>query len=160
MSTPASKPTWLTGGILHSGDVNTGQFRSTKGGGQAATLFSGALLLGSGSMVPVTNDGTGHVKLWSGAGRLDNVQALHAISGVEAIFYDSHVPAASGVATYASEGKRVLCRVPANTIGLTPFLGGGPLPVDVGMPFHSGLCLSLPSGAPGVTFSWTPEVNQ
>lgn len=159
MSVTTRNPLRTAGATLHSGSVNTGQQNMTYGGGQAICVLSGALLLGSGGSTPVAGGTTGHAVFWSGPGRLDTVLAHQAISGTAIFFYDSNVVARSGVATIGESGYRIVGVVPANTIGSYVTLGGGPLPLQFGTPFQNGLAVSCPSGAPGFTASFTPEVN-
>jgi hypothetical protein len=133
------------------------------GGSRTYTAYSGGLAtLTSGNvaqLTPVSASG-GHVVIWSGAGRLNTVYPHQIISGVASFLYDSNVVARSGVGTISESGYTILGGTPANTIGaFGNSLGGGPLPTVFDVPFAHGLALSLPSGAPGVTVVFSPEIN-
>ena len=163
MSVTSRNPLRMAGANVSSGNVNTGEFAYTMGGAQRFGSFSGGILnLSSGGPPPaagavvVTAD---HAVIYSGAGRLNEVVPHQAISGTAIHFYDSAVVARSGPGTYRESGYPLIGLVPANTIGMTPFLGAGPLPLVYGVPFNSGLCIAFASGAPGFTVTFTPEVN-
>ncbi len=160
MAQPTKNPQRFGGTVTNSGAPATGQVRITYGGEKVACIFSGGLLtLGSGNLVPVSNPGTGHAVLWSGPGRLDAIQAHQSISGSAIQIYDSYTVAASGVATVPAAGYPILHVVPANTIGSYGVLGGGPNPIPGWGVFNNGLAVNMPSGAPGISIYFTPEVT-
>ena len=151
----------------------------TIGGFNHASIYSG-YASGSASVVAcpgavlATSPGLSinDVLLFSGAGRLDSVltHQFSASSGFQqpVIFYDAAVPASSG-APIATSGHRLLGFVPGylNAVsGLNTVVFLQPNypanfgnPVELGVPFLSGLCASVNSGAAGFTVVWTPEVN-
>lgn len=130
---------------------------TTTGGARTASLYSGALapgLLGApGAVAP----GTGHVLLFSGAGRLRSIISHQSISGVAAIFYDAAVLARSGVATIQESGGRPLAIVGPNTFADVGTLQAPDNQLNPDMPFTSGLCVSFASGCAGFTVSYTSE---
>ena len=125
---------------------------------RTATLYSGALapaVTGAPGAVATA----GHVILFSGAGTLISARAHQAISGVQANFYDSDRVARSGVGTIQESGYKILGNVPANTWNpLAAALTGVVGPIDLTIPFSSGLAVSFPSGCAGITVAFSPEV--
>ena len=148
------------GACIWSGAPSTGETATTRGGGATITVYSGGLItLGSGGQIPVSNPGTGHAVFVSGPGRLGTTFAHVAASGVQVTFYDSNVVALSGTGTWMNSGYRVLGTITANNIGdQTPSLGGGPLPVQVDIPFSVGLAVDCASGCPGFSVTYSPDV--
>lgn len=154
---PTQNTTYIAGTSTYSGQPNTTQVRYTQGGQvNAAGVYSG----------------TGAVQIALGQGRLDTAQMLAAglaapaaASGQPVIFFDSH---AAG--SYSStSGHRILAVLDAKS---TAQLGFGPtgyynsgavmigsLPVQLGVPYNSGLCVQALSGAPGYACSYTPSLS-
>ena len=156
MSVTTRNPLRVAGAFTYSGGPNTNELAVTTGGAVCVSVYSGGLInFGSGStnLRPVVHSG-GHAVYWSGPGRLNYVIPHQAISGVQGQVYDAATPAGSGVGTVISP---ILAIIPANSFGM--IIGGGPFPIESPLPFTSGLALNLASGAPGVTLSFTPEVN-
>jgi hypothetical protein len=148
MSTPIKKPCFLAGTPLHSGSVQTGEVNITRGGGRAHTSMSGV---------------TADTLIFSGAGRLNTIQALTQLaSGRSAIFYDSCVATSGG--PFSASGHKVVGVLPPTQ---QPAMWSGHItdldylkPIQVDMPFQSGLCVgNVSSGTAGWTISFTPEVN-
>ena len=156
MSVTTRNPLRVAGAFTYSGGPNTNELAVNDGGAVVVSVYSGGLInFGSGStnLRPVIHSG-GHAVYWSGPGRLNYVLAHQAISGVQGQVYDAATPAGSGLASVTSP---ILAIIPANSFA--GLVGAGPLPIKSPMPFSSGLALNLASGAPGVTLSFTPEVN-
>lgn len=160
MSVPSKAPLRLLGAIPpNSGFPNTGESQWTQGGMVVATVFSGGLLSpGSGFLPSGAVKTADQLLLVAGAGRINLVQPLAAISGTQLTFYDSSVAARSGVAG-AESGYRVIGVVPGNTFNAPFGTLVGPYPLQMGMPFTSGLCVNCVSGTPGFSVSFTPETN-
>lgn len=157
MSFRTKAPKRVIGGVALSGHVNTGEQAYTRGGQQVHDVYSGALLLGSGT--PVVNASGGHALLVSGAGRLHTAflhQSVLALSGVATYFYDSAVIARSGVGTIPESGYPIIAAIGQAQGASGDFIAPlSPMPFDT--PFHSGLCVSNPSGAAGWSISVTRE---
>lgn len=155
MSVPRTKPTFIAGTPRSSGDVQTGQFQTTPGGGRAFSLLSGLIL--SDTMI------------YSGAGRLDQIVIINSAptSGSQLLFYDAAAVSSGG--PYAASGHKVIGTIPtpflpSPTSGINPFAQAGAV-INVGMPFQSGLAVGGPgagvrSGSCGFSLSFTPEANQ
>jgi hypothetical protein len=75
-------------------------------------------------------------------------------SGIRGVFYDSQTVYGSGV---GGSGARIVGAFngPGGVSG-QQFIPGVPINFDV--PFSSGLCVAAPSGVPGFTLTYTPEV--
>lgn len=142
------KPLVTAGTVFNSGDVNTGQNMNSLGGSKTATRMSGV----------VGPD----VNLWVGGGRLDLgmvhsavVADIPAASGVPIVFYDSAV-AVSGGPLNAS-GHKIVGVLGVNVTASGVRYGGQVF--QIGIPFTSGLCVSVASGQVGWTASFTPAVS-
>lgn len=158
MSVKSRSPLRMAGANTHSGNVNDGRLATTRGGGQRATIWSGGVAPNLSQAFGAVGSGN-QVLFWSGAGRLDTViPHLQMTSGLEVFFYDAATLAGSGVGI---SGQGIIGLIPrTHTAGhwsghvLDPW----PARIEVGTPFYSGLCASCPSGAPGFTVTFTPEV--
>jgi len=159
----------MVGGQPLSGGAvpNTGEIPHIRGGSMKAAILSGGLavslpILGVSGGV----SSGGHAQIWAGtsgqgAGRLNSVM-LHTQmqSGQSVVFYDASTIAVSGVSV---SGQAILGVVPGPwTLGV--LTGSGMLPViwtgapyNFDSPFLSGLCVAVPSGAPGFTCTFTPD---
>ena len=141
---------------LQSGFPNTGEFQWTQGGVQTASIPSG-IIAGAGlTAAPGAVNNGSDTMFFSGAGRLNKIIPAVALSGTAVVFYDGTGPL-SGGPIYAS-GHKYLGVLPANTFNGNVALQG-PLPIEVGAPFFSGLCAGVRSGCAGFTVTWTPETN-
>lgn len=160
MSVTNRSPLRMAGANLSSGNVNTGELNQTRGGGQAASFYSGAVAPGL-TCAPGSVATGSDVLIFSGAGRLKSVTPHQQISGVAITFYDG-AAAVSGGPLYTS-GHKPLGVVPANTFGGGPgetIFGAGPTTYGFGEPpFQSGLIFNSRSGQPGFTVTWIPETN-
>lgn len=156
MSLSTRNPTRVLGGAPISGAVDDGFQGWRQGGVRCVTVFSGGLLTG-GSGFPNMTAANGHVLITQGAGRLNTVFPHQSISGVAVNFYDSATIARSGVGTIPESGYRLIGSIAPNSF-YGPNTLGGPALVLLDMPFTSGLCVSMPSGAPGFTVSYTPAI--
>ena len=160
MSVRSKSPLRMAGAVVNSGGLDTGEVNWTNGGTQRFSAFSGGIRnLSSGGPPPATGAPAvtaDHAVLFSGAGRLNKAQPHVFVSGGAVVFYDSAVVARSGP-FLAESGYGILGVIPANTIGMSPQLGGGIGPIDFGVPFNSGLCVAFASGAHGFTVTFTPE---
>jgi hypothetical protein len=158
MASPRKKPTFIAGTPRASGDVQTGEFPITRGGGRVAvTVFSGGPLSPGSGFYGKSVKTADQLLLYSGPGRLNTIIPLNATtSGTALYFYDSITVARSG-ALPSESGYAVVGHIPANAIGLSPQLGGGMLPIQTDCPFQSGLCVACLSGTPGFTVTFTPE---
>lgn len=166
MSAPIQKICFIGGSPRSSGDVQTGEVQFVRGGGRAVSIFSGALFSGTvittppGS-VPVNN--AGDILLYSGGGRLNNLlQHVQMASGLAVTFYDAAVAVSGG--PIPASGHKLIGIIPPTYPGGAAFSGILPVmytgtPVNVDMPFQSGLCAHMASGSPGFTASFTPESN-
>lgn len=148
MSIPVKNPTFLAGTPRSSGDVQTGELQHVRGGGRAVTFMSGLPL--------------GDSMIFSGAGRLNSIlQHTQMASGLAVVLYDGALATSGG--PFGLSGHKVIGIVPPTWAGgvqgsgsTTVFTGQ---PVNVDMPFQSGLLVNLRSGQPGFTVSFTPEVD-
>lgn len=169
MSIQTRSPTRIAGANTNSGNVYTGEQNFTLGGGQSATIYSGmvsgmSLASAPGAVNGVNTAGGADVLFFSGAGRLKDVLVLppSAISGGRVIFYDAPTPTSGG--PFAASGHKIIGQIPqgfgfgaGGTSGV-PLVGGGQV-LGFDIPFNSGLCANVVSGAPGFTVTWTPETN-
>lgn len=137
---PGINPVYNTRGGQYTADLYSGNVVS---GGTAAIAAPGAVVVGSDILV------------FSGGGRLNTVIPTAAISGVAFTVYDAHAVASGG--PFVLSGHRKLFVMPANTIGQTGLLGGGPVPFLLDVPFYSGLCVNTRSGMTPATLAYTPE---
>lgn len=150
MSQPELFPTWVAGTPRTSGDIQTGEIATTRGGGRVISqsgMFSG--------------NPDGSIAIFSGvAGRLNTVY-LHQTpgntwsqSGVVVTFFDAGTIPLSG-GPFPISGHKLVAQLNA------PYgLSGQPIQVgkfEVDMPFQSGLWARAASGAPGFSVSVTPE---
>lgn len=151
--------------------VNTA-VKQTTGGFNSATIYSGSAAPGLTCAPGAVAVGT-DVLFSSGAGRLDTVLvhqhvAVFVSSALPVVFYDAHIPVANGP-SYAS-GHRLLTFTPGFVVGsgtINASASGNAVnfpvtwgtPVQLGIPFVSGLCANCKSGVPGFTVTWTTEVN-
>lgn len=173
MSQPFVKPgpLFLSQSPRSSGDVFTGELLQVRGGGRAAAIWSGALNPNLTACPSGAVASGAHVCLYAGAGRLNSLM-LHTqmVSGAPAFFYDAGAITLSGTSV---SGQKIIGVIP------TTFAAGNPAgalvsgasiamntaapwngqPLNVDMPFNSGLCVSCPSGTPGFTVSYTCEVS-
>jgi hypothetical protein len=157
-------PIRMIGGNPSSGGPNTGEMLTVRGGALKATLQSGGLanpILGTSPyFTPPAGSGNNYF-LFSGAGRLNSVLTHQQIlSGVGGFLYDAGGPVASGTSV---SGQSLIGVIPPTyaggvVSGVVP-IAYNPEPYRPDMPFYTGLCLSLPSGNPGVTVSWTPDTT-
>ena len=154
MSIRTRNPLRFGGAVHQSGNLDTGEVNVTRGGQLAYSIYSGALLIGSGTPGGVGSV-LGHGLITSGPGRLHTVFPHQSISGVQITFYDAVTQALSGAASHALSGYTVTAVVPGNTFG--PNLGPLAEPHKFDVPFHSGLCFSCPSGAAGFTATYSTE---
>ena len=161
MSLASRKPVRMAGAVLNSGNLDTGEVLWNRGGMRTASVYSGSddyTLSGQLMHVPGgVGSGAGGFIIYSGGGRLNTYIPHAAVSGlVPPVFYDSVGALASGP-FLGGNPRRILYQAPANTIELTHFLGAGPVPVVLDVPFQSGLCVFYRSGAIGFTVTFTPE---
>lgn len=155
---PTAKPQVTIGSTLLSGDVNTGQMMNTFGGAKYAMKLSGV----------VGPD----VQIWVGGGRLDLVQlfppasaaAAPAASGLAIVFYDTAAAISGG--PFTTSGHKVLASLspvdPAlfNQPIFNSGLGcGGRGPLQLGIPFTSGLAVFTQSGQVGWGATFTPSLS-
>ena len=161
MAYRSRKPVRMVGGIINSGNLDTGEVAWTRGGQKVATIQSGADAIAPRLFASPGAIGSGtSAILWSGTGgRLNTIIALQAISGVaQALFYDSAGALASGPLMSGNVSRVVIGVLPANTFGGVGL--GGPIPIAVDAPFYSGLCVAALSGCAGFTAIWTPAADR
>lgn len=159
MSFRTRKPVRMVGGVVNSGNLDTGEVNWTRGGQRVVCVHSGGLLNAGSGFAPGGVVSTDQLVIFSGAGRLNTIIPLVAISGVRVVFYDSSVAARSGGGAGnggVESGYPTLAVIPANSFN-APNTLGGPLPIEVDVPFRSGLAVSNISGAPGFSAVYTPE---
>lgn len=168
MSISTRSPTRVVGGNINSGAPLTGEQSFTLGGDFAATIWSGMVsgmsLAGApGAVCGVNTAGGADVLFFSGAGRLKDVLVFNIaapVSGGEVQFYDAGVVTSGG--PFAASGHKIIGIIPPGT-GVGPAGASGQAQVFVNqvlafdMPFTSGLCANVVSGAPGFTVTWDPE---
>ena len=151
---PTASPTTIGGTSVYSGQPNTGQLRQTYGGQVN---------------IPGLLSGGGAAAIALGQGRLDTAQILsvgaavpQAASGQQVIFYDSH---AVGTGYVPASGHKILAILDprAQAQGMAAFNSGAlmvaGLPIQLGVPYNSGLNVVALSGAPGYTCSYTPVLS-
>lgn len=160
MSQPVTKPCFLSQTPRSSGDVFTGEIQFVRGGGRGACIWSGALLPNLTATPSGSLASGGHVILYAGAGRLNHAfpQVLMT-SGLPVFFYDAGAIAPSGTSV---SGQKLIGILPPTFAGAQ---SGNPtsinpgVPISYDFPFNSGLCAAVPSGTPGFSVSFTPEVS-
>lgn len=164
MSLTSRNPLRMAGANINSGVPSTGEVKFTMGGDMTVTIYSGTAILSGGLAAAYTSvgaaAGTGYdAVLFSGAGRLKDVQPHVQSSGVAVKFYDAGAVASGG--PFSASGHKVLGTLPANTWtgGAGGIFGIGPQIYSFDVPFTSGLCVALASGQPGMTITFTPETN-
>lgn len=169
MSLSTRSPTRVAGGNYNSGAPYTGEQTLTLGGDFKATIWSGMVsgvsLAGApGAVCGVNTAGGADVLFFSGAGRLKDVLVFNTyagiVSGGPVVFYDSPTPTSGG--PFAASGHKIIGIIPAGlgfgpggSSGFAQVVNGQVLAFD--MPFNSGLCANLKSGAPGFTVTYDPE---
>lgn len=150
----------------------------TQGGRLTFSVFSGGV---SGSMTlsgfgfatnlsgsvpfsyPLTT-APGHVVIWSGPGRMNEIVYLQYITsgGTLPIFYDNNQPTVSGPNGYVGSGCTVVGFAPPN-LNLTAsgvIITYATTPTIFGTPFFNGLSVyNGLSGMPGFTVTFTPGVQ-
>lgn len=149
MSSPIDNATVVIGSVRSSGEVQTGEVRTTRGGGRGFTRLSGII--------------GGDVLIYSGGGRLSSILVCNNLqSGQGIIFYDSAIATSGG--PFAVSGHNVVGIIPpiwregASGV-INPWSTPGQ-PQQVDMPFKSGLCAAaVASGTPGFAISFTTESN-
>lgn len=173
MSVTSRSPLRLAGANLQSGFPNTGEVTWTRGGQLTGVTFSGAITM-SGPSSAVSSGGS--ILFFSGTGRLNTFTALFPagaalaangeagiLSGQPIVVYDSIITARSGVytdATITESGRKILYTwYPPRVLSGVNITGPGFTPVQVDIPFFSGLAALSLSGAPGFIVSYTPETN-
>lgn len=130
---------------------------TNNGGFRTAAIYSGIIAGPSLAAAPGAVAAGSDTLLFSGAGRLNRIQPHVGLqSGVAVVLYDAAVAASGG--PIVSSGHIVIGVVPpmtglSGTLTLTN-------PIEVNIPFNSGLCVATRSGCPGFTVSWTPEKPQ
>ena len=178
MSVTSRSPLRMAGANINSGNLNTGEVNWTRGGAVRASVYSGALTMSGGGYSALSSGG--QILLFSGAGRLNSFTALFPagvalagngvigiLSGLPIVAYDSVVLARSGLfldGLIAESGRPILY-----TWHTSQMLSGGLLmlnndapgyvPIQVDVPFNSGLCVMAISGSPGFVITYTPETN-
>jgi len=165
MSVSTKSPLSTVGGQLYSGAPRTGEFQHVRGGALSVSVQSGSLLTTAAftTCAPGAVASGGHILFFSGAGRLNNVLPINTVqSGAPVFFYDAAALAASGTSV---SGQRVLGVLPTphQAYMVAGFQSGGGNPpwqwrYDMDTPYTSGLCAAIPSGCPGFTVNFTPEV--
>ncbi len=164
MSSPIKKPCFVAGTPRSSGGPGTGEISVTRGGMQTACVWSGNILSNTAlTAAPGAVQSGGNVLFYSGAGRLNTVLPHSFLtSGQPVFFYDAGTPTVSGISV---SGCKIIGIIPGNYPAPLAVLSGNVQftrtwqdKLDVDMPFFSGLCASAPSGAPGFTLSYSPEV--
>src|SRR5438093_889232 len=110
MSVGTRSPLRVAGATVNSGFPNTGEIAVTRGGAQAACLWSGALApVLTGCPAGALTSG-GHTQLWSGPGRLNTI-LVHSYlnSGQPVTFYDAGTITISGISV---SGQRFIGIIP------------------------------------------------
>lgn len=171
MSVTSRNPLRMAGANLQSGFPNTGEVQWTRGGMQTACTYSGAINM-SGPSSAVSSGGS--TLFYSGFGRLNTFTAQFpagvalagngeagVLSGQPIVVYDSAITSRSGVftdATIQESGRKILYTwYPPRVLSGVNITGPGFTPVQVDIPFFSGLSVMALSGAVGFTLSFTPE---
>lgn len=172
-------PHRMAGALASSGYVDTGEVRMTHGGERMATALSGGLVTMSGRGFTLASGGHGFVM--SGAGRLKVFQALRPInllsgftaagagpgvlSGQPIVVYDAVMTQRSGIiadGVLVESGARPLYHwlPPVSYSGQTVDRSNPEnyfTPVQLDVPFYSGLAVIALSGAVGFNLTFTPE---
>lgn len=164
MSVATRSPFRMVGGNVNSGNVNTGELLTVRGGVQRAVIWSGSIAAGTNGVIGqgIYQASGGHVIFQSGPGRLNTITPTVQVSGSASVFfYDAGAIAASGISV---SGLPIIGVIPANpppsfTSGYQSVIPFGGQPLNVDMPFSSGLCAAINSGTPGFSITWTPETN-
>ena len=170
------------GALINSGNLDTGEVRMTRGGERAATIYSGAIAMGTarGQAGAGVFSSGGSVFLISGGGRLNSFTALWpaavalagngenaVVSGQPIVVYDAGITARSGVftdGTLSESGARILFAwappklIASGALVLNPHATFNPQSLDI--PFYSGLCVMALSGATGFNLTYTPEASR
>ena len=161
MSIATRNPTRIGAANATSGFAQTNEIPWTRGGQLTAYLYSGNVVSGGLAQIAYPRyNGAGVINgsdalLLSGAGRLNSIIPILAVSGTATFIYDSPVATSGG--PFSASGHIVIGAVPANTHGgLANALMG---PIEVDAPFFSGLCISFRSGMANVAITYTPEVT-
>lgn len=164
MSVTSRSPLRMAGATVNSGFPATGEVAFTRGGMRNGTIWSGALAPNlTGCPTGAITSG-GQTTVWSGAGRLHSIiPHVYVTSGQPVWAYDAATPTVSGVSV---SGQRILGYVPLTTPAALAVLSGNTQlslswnqVIVLDMPFTSGLSFAAASGAPGFSFSFTPETN-
>ena len=164
MSLTNKRPLRVAGANLNSGWPATGEQAWTRGGMRNGFIGSGAIVMNLGGLPTGATGSGGHVMVWSGAGRLHTVIPHQFMTSGQPIwFYDSASHTVSGVSV---SGQRLIGYVPLTMPAALAALSGNIAlnlswnqVITLDMPFTSGLCIGAASGAPGCSFSFTPETN-
>ena len=176
MSVQTRSPLRMLGGVQVSGNPFTGEVPMTRGGQLTATVYSGAIAMGTAAAGTGALSSGGSILFVSGQGRLNTFMALFpagvalagnganaVISGQGIVVYDSAITARSGVftdATISESGRKILYSwspptlIASGALVLTNRGVFDPVPLDI--PYFSGLCAMAFSGAPGFNISYTP----
>lgn len=161
--------------VNNSGDIDIGAFRTVRGGMRVGTIWSGGIAPATRGLPGGAVSGN-QIVVQSGqaGGILHTATPLEVMqSGVQIWFYDAAVVARSGagpiVSLLAESGARVLGIIPTShrardAAGFQSGYGFSEPWQDVidfgGVPYYSGLHISAASGAPGFSFSWSPDLNR
>jgi len=170
MSVSTRNPLRMAGAVF-SGNPATGEVSYTRGGQQNGTVWSGDLAPALRGLPAGSATSGNQIRVWSGAGRLHTIMPhTYMTSGQAVLFYDAALPARSGAGPVAS----LIAESGARVIGIIPLVNRGVLSVisgqtqtavnwdnviNVDMPFNSGLNIACPSGSPGFSFAFTPEIQ-
>jgi len=176
MSVQTRSPLRVTGATLSSGFPGTQEVLINRGGTQTATIYSGAIAMGTAAAGTGAIASGGSILIFSGAGRLNTVTPLFPAgvalagngesaigSGQPFVIYDSAITARSGVftdATIAESGRKILFSwmPPRALLSGATWPQNNFLPIPLDTPFQSGLCVMALSGCVGLTLQYTPEV--
>lgn len=159
MSVTSRNPLRMAGANVNSGFPATGEVPFTRGGMLTACLFSGNVV--SGGAAALSAPGAlvvgSDAMIASGAGRLNTIMPITMAPGTACFIYDAATVASGG--PFVLSGHKTLAVLPAWPMN-GPASGNGPLPIQVDMPFTSGLCIGFKSGMNVFSISYTPETNQ
>lgn len=177
MALTTRNPLRFTGGVVNSGNVDDGALQTIQGGHRTACVYSGAIAMGTAACPTGALSSGGSILIASGQGRLNIFTALFpagvalaggganaVISGQAITVYDSAITARSGVAidaTISESGRKILfvwtppTLVASGAVVLTNRSVYDPIQLDV--PYFSGLCIQALSGAPGFNVGFTPD---
>lgn len=164
MSLATRSPLRMIGGNVNSGNVNTGELMTVRGGVQRGCVWSGSIAAGTNGVIGqgIYQASGGHAIFQSGPGRLNTVTPTVQFSGSASVFfYDAGTITQSGISV---SGFPIVGVIPANpppsyTSGYQSVIVFGGQPLNVDIPFSSGLCAAIPSGCPGFTVTWSVETN-